>query len=309
MSVLQVGYHKTKGIKTMIDFSKEASAIVLGGGSIKGAFQVGALPVIAKHFTPNLMVGTSVGALNAAFIVSKMGQGYSFGACAAELEYFWRHEIEGFSSIASMRSWLSLLARGALGRWQGLVSMDKLEKLVRREIKVENLIKSPVKLLVTAVDINSGRLKVFDNYSDEIVDAIIASTAIPIEMPYKVIGDNVFVDGGLRQVLPIEAALNANAKNIIAISTYPDEFGTIRKTNVGSVLELLERTVEILISQQHEQSLPRLKAMTDFTHIRPPQFLDQQFNFNFFNFNSWHISEMIDLGEIMAEIEFNGGAG
>ena len=51
-------------------------AFVLSGGSIKGAFQAGALAdlLTSKTFTPDAIYGTSVGSLNGAFIADRAGR-------------------------------------------------------------------------------------------------------------------------------------------------------------------------------------------------------------------------------------------
>ena len=74
-----------------------STAIVLSGGANLGAMQVGMLRALAEHgVTPNLIVGTSAGALNAAFIAER---GLTTAA-VDELAQIWR----AISSAVAIKS-------------------------------------------------------------------------------------------------------------------------------------------------------------------------------------------------------------
>lgn len=284
--------------------------LVLGGGNIKGAFEVGVISAVNTRFAPDMIAGTSVGALNAAYLVDALGRGASYRTACRSLVGFWAENVTGFSSIARMRSWPELALRYLFRQWSGLVSMEKLYSIVAANIKKENLQASPLKLLVTAVDLHSGKLRVYTDDDADIIDAIIASTAIPVEMAYRTIGDDVLVDGGLRAVLPIGAAMaqaaewNWSVDDLLAVSTYPLNAGEYRDIDEGNPISILERSIEILLAKQHIDSLPEIARIADgakrFEMISPRFLLDQVFGFNFFNFTSEHIKKMMDEGEKVA---------
>src|SRR5438046_2192955 len=82
--------------------SSSKRALVLSGGGIKGAFQAGAIAeVLSSGFQPAILVGTSIGALNAAFLADRAGSSYlvnrhvDWRKLGESLEKFWRDRITG----------------------------------------------------------------------------------------------------------------------------------------------------------------------------------------------------------------------
>ncbi len=76
-------------------------ALVLGGGSIKGAFQAGAIAeVLANGFAPGIITGVSAGSLNGAFLADRAGQAAAAGqspnwaTIGKELVEFWRGKVK-----------------------------------------------------------------------------------------------------------------------------------------------------------------------------------------------------------------------
>jgi NTE family protein len=75
----------------------------------------------------------------------------------------------------------------------------------------------------------SGRLEVFgDHEQDNVLDGVMSSTAIPPYFPPWEIGDQRYLDGGVLSKLPLRAALERGATQIVALDvTYP--LGTLEK--------------------------------------------------------------------------------
>jgi len=298
--------------------------LVLGGGHYKGAYQAGALPVVFDHYNPNLIIGTSVGALNGAFIVDRIGRGLSYDLAAQELAGFWRGNITGFDAIATRRSWFNLFINGVFSRWQGLVNMDKLRTLVRDNIKAKNLQvafeKYNVRFVCTTVDVDSGDVILFDGTSCDIVDAVLASASVPGEMSPVVAGGVELFDGGLRDPIPIKSAYryvsdftDKEIDEILAIAIYPREIGMMRETDTSNLLQLVNRSFEVSLGELHARSLSdAIRASDEGTYkadlqiIQPYSFLDTRFGCDFLNFDSGHILGMMQAGHNDATEHFFG---
>jgi len=83
-------------------------ALVLSGGSIKGAFQAGAIKTILDNdYVPSSIHGISIGSLNGAFLANKAGQDGNgqlpWKTYAQDLQDFWFEKITSFSAIGKKK--------------------------------------------------------------------------------------------------------------------------------------------------------------------------------------------------------------
>src|SRR3954447_21398038 len=108
--------------------SSPRTAFVLSGGAGLGALQVGMLEALYEQgITPDFLVGTSVGALNAAFVASRPQSPQT----AKELGQVWRSLLREDVFPVSMRA----LVGGVCGRRDHLVPDRELQRLIRRHIE------------------------------------------------------------------------------------------------------------------------------------------------------------------------------
>src|SRR5688572_18024407 len=124
------------------------TALVLTGGGSLGAVQVGMLHVLAeRNVRADLRVGSSVGALNAAFVA---GRGFSAGT-VGELEAIWRSvrrvDVFPFQQFRHLRS----RHRAAL------CSPVGLRRLLAAELRMDRLEEARMPVHVTATDVLSGQ--------------------------------------------------------------------------------------------------------------------------------------------------------
>ncbi len=206
--------------------------MVLSGGSIRGAFQAGAIAEILTlgKFIPDAIYGTSVGSLNGAFLADRAGRAVMSGEQVnwVEIGYqlidFWRLEITDFSKIGSRRSWLKLLLSIIFRRFNGFIDTSPLDRLVRQHIKRVHLLNSPVKFYACAVNCSGGEVVYASaERCENIHDFIMASTCIPGVMPLRVINGQPFVDGGIREVAPLNRAIEDGAEEIFCIVCQPEK--------------------------------------------------------------------------------------
>jgi len=305
-------------------FIQQKRALVLSGGSIKGAFQAGAIQaVLESGFYPDFIYGISVGALNAAFFCNEAGkQGipkdhHDWLLIGSNLVRFWRENIKKPSDIARKLGWLRIATGALFNEFDGLVDTTPLQKLLKRVINVDQIRKSPVKLKVGAVNIMDGQITYADPSYPDFIEYVLASAAIPMIMPIKRIGNRAYVDGGIKDVAPLKIAIDNGATDITIIACQPKDAGGVT-VDTGNIIKLTERVFDIMVeeivnndiewAEYFNQYLPedgtaetkgplagyrRLNVKV----IRPavPIYLDLQ------HFNSNDIKSMIDTGYFTAK--------
>jgi NTE family protein len=222
--------------------SNALRALVLSGGGGRGAYHVGVLRFLEEHeWTPDVVVGTSIGAVNGAAIAS--------GHTAHSLWALWRRLK---TDDVQRRSWDMFL----LDEWDHLLDTAPLRKTLVEEGWIDpsriNAQPPTRHLRITVVEMETGRLRVFGNSADPssnshcehvtiTLDHILASCSIPMVYPPTRIDDVAFWDGGTVANTPLGPAIDAGAEDIVVVLMTPweDEKGRPRYTPVGGVKGLL----------------------------------------------------------------------
>lgn len=189
-------------------------AFVLGGGGARGAMQVGALrALIEAGFQPDLLVGTSIGAVNAAGLA------------------IWGVNLEGvralegaYQSVADAHlmdpSLGRLTLRALSGRSNHHASPRVKEFFVTAGIKPDLRFKQikNTRLGLVSADLDSGQPVIYGQDPDQsILDGLMASIALPPWFAPVEKDGQLIVDGGVISNLPIEPALTLGATEIIAL--------------------------------------------------------------------------------------------
>jgi NTE family protein len=186
------------------------TAFVLSGGASLGALQVGMLHALYEHrIQPDLLVGTSAGAINAAFIASRP----QTPATAMQLGRIWR----GLQREDVFPVSMSALIGGVCGRRDHLVPDHGLRRLVRRYIEFDDLADTPIPLHVVTFDVTEGREVLLS--SGPAVDAVAAAASIPGVFPPVRIGDRQLIDGGVVNNTPISHAVELGAERVYVLPT------------------------------------------------------------------------------------------
>jgi len=182
---------------------------------------------------PDLLIGTSVGAVNAAFMAADpCHQG------AARLGEIWRGLRR--QDIFPLSPWSS--ARGLLGRSNHVISSSNLRAVLERHLPYERLEDAAIPVHVITTELKTGRAVLMS--SGPAVSALLASTAIPGIFPPVTIGRREFIDGGVANHTPIAAAIELGATRIFVL---PVGYPWLRQepTNaLGMALHALARFVE-----------------------------------------------------------------
>jgi NTE family protein len=294
-------------------------ALVLSGGSIKGAFQAGAIAHVLKCFEPDLVVGTSVGSLNGSFAVSRTGLGRSWEEAGTDLVHFWQRRITRFGDIGRKRS-TTCVVLSLRKRFDGLLDMSRLYGIVRDEIRTADIVGSPADFYACSVDLDSGDACYAGKDETDLVEYVIASTAIPLVMPIKMVGGKPFWDGGVREVAPLKKAIQLGATEIVCIACDPKvtpraEIGgptapfmqladrlmtMVTNETLNNDIGMVEDVNEYLAECPNPSGLLDEREVIDLTVIRP----DEDLKIDLVKFNSADIQRLIDSGTRIAERDY-----
>lgn len=188
------------------------TAFVLSGGASLGALQVGMLRALYEHgVTADMLVGTSVGALNAAFVATRP----QTPASARELSRVWRGIERGDAFPLSLRA----VVGGLAGRHDHLVPARGLCEIIERHVELDDLADAATPVHLVAYDLAAGSETVLSKGPAR--DAILASCAIPGIFPPIEVGDKLLVDGGVVNNTPISHAVELGAERVYVLSTKP----------------------------------------------------------------------------------------
>lgn len=177
---------------------------MLSGGASLGAIQVGMMQALAeREIKPDVILGTSVGAINGAFIASR---GFS-AETLDELAEIWARVR--FGRVFPAEPLVGLL--GFLGARRNLVPSGPLRRLIARHVEHERLEDLPTPLHVVACDVLTGtevRLS-----SGPLIEAVLASAAIPGIFPPVSLHGRLLIDGGVLNNTPISHALDLHPQH------------------------------------------------------------------------------------------------
>jgi NTE family protein len=185
-------------------------AFVLSGGGSLGAVQVGMLQALAeRRITPDLLVGTSAGALNAVFVSAHGASPAALDLLANTWSALRRDDI---FPVRAPQVMLALAgARDALCTDHGL------ESLVRRHVGFARLEDAPIPVHLVATDLLSGEEVLLSE--GDAVSAVLASSAIPAVLPPVRRDGRTLVDGGLADNAAISQAIALGADKIYVLPT------------------------------------------------------------------------------------------
>jgi NTE family protein len=186
------------------------TAFVLSGGASLGAVQAGMLEALYERgIVPDLLVGTSAGALNAAFVASRP----QTVATGRELGRVWRGLQR--EDIFPLR--MSALVSGACGRRDHVVSDRGLRQLVSRHIEFDDLADAAIPLYLVAFDLTEGREVLLSG--GPATDAVVASASIPGVFPAVTMAARLLIDGGVVNNTPISHAIALGAERVYVLPT------------------------------------------------------------------------------------------
>jgi NTE family protein len=196
---------------TLVDSRpRRRTAFVLAGGAGLGAMQAGMLRALYERgITADLVVGTSAGALNAAYIASRPQTVETAKALANVWRELHREDIFPIHPPT--------MIAGLANHRDHLVPNRPLKRLIDRHLEVRQLEEADVPLHVVAFDLVTGEEVRLSAGSAH--DAVLAAASIPGVLPPVQWGERRLVDGGVVNNTPISHAIDLGAERVYVLPT------------------------------------------------------------------------------------------
>ncbi|MFN3603425.1 MAG: patatin-like phospholipase family protein [Leptonema sp. (in: bacteria)] len=216
-------------------FQKGKKALILSGGGARGAYQAGVLKFLKEmNWNPNLICGTSVGAVNAVAL--------GCGLEPEDIAFLWK-TIEK-KQIYKISLWKQIQYYLTRKGFVPLMDTEPLKNLLSQFFDIQKLRNSNREIIITAVNVKTAQLKFF-NHKIIDIEHIMASSAIPVFFPWQYIDGEPYWDGGVMANTPILPALERGITEIIVVLLSP----------VGGLKLPLPSTRRQAIERVFEQSL------------------------------------------------------
>jgi NTE family protein len=200
--------------------------LALGGGGARGLAHIGVLKVLKKENIPiDLIVGTSMGAIIGAVyalkkdmaILEKIVEQFSkIGVFNINLSSDEKEKEVRPYFIKKMSDFLKkvIIISGAKKNY--LNNGEELKKIIYDLVDNKVFADTKIPFAAVAVDLVKGEKVILNR--GKLINAILASTAIPGIFPPIILDGKILIDGGIVEVVPIEAARSLGANYIIAVN-------------------------------------------------------------------------------------------
>lgn len=266
------------------------TAFVLWGGGSLGAAQVGMLRALTAHgVQADVLVGASVGALNAAYFAARPDE-----QGVAELTRLWlevgRHDVYPLGVVDAARTLIAnlpfhplhgvLQAIGALnytfpvypwvlvealtGRRNYLFPNDRLERFLRHIVPIEDLQDTKIPVAVIVAEVRSGRAVALSQ--GPAVPALLASTAIPGVYPTVTLDGRALMDGGVADRTTLDYAIDIGADEVYVLTP---GFSCDLLEPPSTVVAMALHTYNLLGEQRMHAAIIRAQRRARL-HLIPP---------------------------------------
>ena len=264
------------------------TVLVLQGGGALGAYQVGVYEALHDAgIEPDWVIGTSIGAINAALIAGNRRE-----ERMDRLNAFWRH-VELPATIAGPFDWLGMgnlvanmttVMRGVpaffepnLAALRGVrasvgvesasyYSTEPLRRTLGELVDFRAMNGGPMRLTVGAVNASTGAMRYFDSRKEELcVEHVMASGALPPAFPAVRVDNEPYWDGGIYSNTPIEAVLDDNPRRsslIFAVNVWHQS-----GPEPESIWQVMGRQKDIQYASRADSHIARQKQIHRLRHV------------------------------------------
>lgn len=233
------------------------TAFVLSGGGSLGSVQVGMLQALAdRDLRPDLLIGTSAGAINAAYVA---GHGMSRSALddlAAVWKSLRRHDVFPFDPVRH------LLA--VTGLRSSLCSEQNLRRLIAAHLAYDNLEDATIPVHVVSTNLLSGEEVLLS--TGDAASAVLASAAIPGVFPAVQREGLTLVDGGVANNAALSQAVALGADEVYVL---PAGFACALPGPPSTALAVVVQALTLLIEQRLISDVARFAEHTR-VKVLPP---------------------------------------
>ncbi|MBM3420662.1 MAG: patatin-like phospholipase family protein [Bacteroidetes bacterium] len=207
-------------IKRTTGTKEFGTGVVLSGGGARGYAHLGVLKAMNEAgMSPEIISGTSAGAI--------AGVLYADGYTPAQiLKILGKNSRLDFLKLTVPKD--------------GLLKMSGMIRLLREALRAKTFEELKIPLVVTATNLNLGRIEYFS--SGELLWPVVASASIPVIFTPVEMNGYKYVDGGVMDNMPV-APIEKKCRMIIG--SYVNEIG--ESNNFGSLMGIAERSFHLSI--------------------------------------------------------------
>jgi NTE family protein len=253
--------------------------LVFQGGGALGAYQAGVYQALHEaRIEPNWVVGTSIGAINAAIIagnpVSERFERMKEFWARLERKPQWHETLFGEKAAASA-AYLTTLMQGVAGYYSpnhavtfsglhapvgveqaAFYTIKDFRKTVTDVVDFSRINANETRLTVGAVNVRTGKMHYFDSRNIPItLDHLLASGALPPGFPAIRIDGDPYWDGGLYSNTPIEVVFDDNPRRdsvVFSVQIFP-----ISGAEPKTIMDVLNRQIDIQYASRADSHIPR----------------------------------------------------
>ena len=265
---------------------------VMSGGANYGAMQASALKVLIEAgLRPQMAVGTSAGALNSIYIAA-----YPTSEGMDQLIEGWR--TVGEKEVGMPRI-LTSVRRLITGK-SGLIPSEPLADFLNSQFppgvpsfgELEQM--NGIRAYNAAVCMETGETRIFgDDPGDLLIDGAMSSTAVPPFYPPWKVGDFRYLDGGLVAKLPLMAAIERGATQIVALDIQ-DAMGALNTAE--TMINIVGYSLSIMTEDQTRREIEAAQGIgisVRVIKLKPPPDID------FWNYEE--VERLIEMGRTQTE--------
>lgn len=263
------------------------TVLVLQGGGALGAYQVGVYQALAEAgIAPDWVVGTSIGAINAALIAG----GPAKDGLNRLREFWKRVESDRFMGVP-LPSWFPAAARNMMAVTTGIPSFFRpntaafasshaplgaesagyysvapLAQTLTELVDFDQINNGPIRLTVGASNVQTSEMTYFDS-RDQTIDLrhVMASGALPPAFPAVRIDDQLYWDGGILSNTPVEVVFDDNPRKngmVFAVHLW-NPHGKEPET----IWEVMNRQKDVQYSSRAASHIKRQRQLHKMRHI------------------------------------------
>ncbi|MFG1225625.1 FAD-dependent oxidoreductase [Xanthobacter wiegelii] len=270
----------------VLDRIPTQTALILQGGGALGAFECGVVKALEEEgIFPDIVAGVSIGALNGAVIAGNPRH------AAQALEAFWADLAVTtpnvpFPELRRAAAATRILTLGVpnfftprwglppygpadwAANWTSCYDTTPMKALLAKYVDFAALKDSPVRLLVSAVNVMTATLDVFDSYVDDLTpDHVLASGSLPPGFPWTMVDGKAYWDGGIISNSPLDLVIDRcgpDGKRVFVVDLFSGE-----RALPTNMLEVLARRDEIVYAERvlsdlrHRETVEAYRRLID----------------------------------------------
>ena len=167
---------------------------------------------------------------------------------------------------------------GSPANWTSFYDPAPMRALIAKYVDFAALKTSPVRLLISAVNVTTAELEIFDSYVDDFTpDHILASGSLPPGLPWTVIGGKPYWDGGIVSNSPFDFLIDRcgpDGKRVFIVDLFAGQ-----RPLPSNMVEVLARRDEIVYSERvrsdlrHRETVNAYRGLADYIlgHLEPDE--------------------------------------